>query len=122
MTIVIKRNGQIKPGVEKKLSEKWTSQCSGTLHVCPTNTFKLMVWGCIRSTYHGVGPLVFVAGNIESANTSRYWMQTYGLFLPVENNGISKTTMHRFTDLLKLKTGSEGIAFHLFFWPPQSPD
>ena len=52
-------------------------------------------------------------------------MQTYGLLLPgilLENKGISNTTMPQVTDLLKLKTGSEGTTFHHFIWSPRSPD
>ena len=49
-------------------------------------------------------------------NTSRYWIQIYGLLAPglfAENNATSKT-MPRFTDLLKLKTGSEETTLNLF--------
>ena len=58
-------------------------------------------------------------------NTSRYWNQTYGLLSPgilAEDNGTSKTTMPPFTDLLKLKTGNEGMTSKIFLRPPQSPD
>ena len=51
-------------------------------------------------------------------------MQTYGLLVPgilLENNGISNTIL-QVTDLLKLKTDSEGMTFHHFIWSPQSPD
>ena len=51
-------------------------------------------------------------------------MKTQGLSLLgilAESNGTLKTTMPRFTDVLTLKTGNEGMIFHLFFWPPHSP-
>ena len=105
--------------VWRKKTEKWTSRYLGTLHVGPKNTLKLMFLGCI--TYHGVGPLVFVA---EDTNSAKDWMQTYGLLLPgilAENSGTSKMTLPLFTDL-KPKTGNEGMTFHFLFWPPQSPD
>ena len=51
-------------------------------------------------------------------------MKTQGLLLLdilAESNGTLKTTMPRFTDVQTLKTGSEGMIFHHFFWPPHSP-
>lgn len=121
MTIVIKPDGRVK--LWRKAEEKWSVFCLGSVHVGPKTTLKLMVWGCI--TYDGVGPLVFVEGNM---NSTKYCKVLDDHFLPFvaehypdarwylqEDNA----SVHRSAQTEDWKR-SKGIPS--FFWPPQSPD
>jgi transposase len=62
MMMVIKPEGTLK--VWRKPSEVWRPECLGYVAEAPTTTLKIMVWGCL--TYHGVGTLCMVTGNMNS--------------------------------------------------------
>lgn len=121
MTIIIKPDGRVK--LWRKADEKWSVFCLGSLHVGPKTTLKLMVWGCI--TYNGVGPLVFVEGNMDSVKYCRVLNDhflpfvaercTPGRWYLQEDNA----SIHRsaYTEDWKKRQ-----RIPAFFWPPQSPD
>ena len=81
MITVIKPNGGVK--VWRKLPEKWTSQCLGTLVAGPKKTLKLMFWGCI--TYY-----VSFGVSSRNMNNAKYikvldanlWPDIYQIFCP----------------------------------------
>jgi hypothetical protein len=62
MMIIIKPDGKLK--VWRKCSEIWRSECLGYVAEAPFTNLKIMVWGCL--TYHGVGTLAMINGNMNS--------------------------------------------------------
>ena len=62
MMIIIKPDGKLK--VWRKSSEIWRSECLGCVAEAPSTNLKIMVWGCL--TYHGVGTLAIINGNMNS--------------------------------------------------------
>ena len=60
--IIIKPDGKLK--VWRKSSEIWRSECLGCVAEAPSTNLKIMVWGCL--TYHGVGTLAIINGNMNS--------------------------------------------------------
>ena len=62
MMIIIEPNGELK--VWRKSSEVWRPECLGYVTEPPSTNLKIMVWGCL--TYHGVGTLAMINGNMNS--------------------------------------------------------
>jgi transposase len=62
MMIIIEPNGELK--VWRKSSEVWRPECLGYVTESPSTNLKIMVWGCL--TYHGVGTLAMINGNMNS--------------------------------------------------------
>lgn len=122
MMVVLRGDtGRIK--VWRKVGEKWRPECLGVMKICPGQTVKIMVWGCI--SYFGIGSLAFVEG---SMNSERYievlenhlWPSVCKLFgvnrwvLQEDNATIHKS---RLTEQFKRENNIPTLR-----WPAQSPD
>jgi hypothetical protein len=62
MMIIIKPDGKLK--VWRKSSEVWRPERLGYVAEAPSTNLKIMVWECL--TYHGVGTLAMINGNMNS--------------------------------------------------------
>ena len=97
------------------------SMFTGYLHASLKNTLKMVVWGC--TICHGVGPLVFVAGNMNRAKyidvlganrwavIARYFG---GELWPFQD---SNASIHGSTENWKQRN-----EIPRFLWPPLSSD
>ena len=81
MITVIKPNGGVK--VWRKLPEKWTSQCLGTLVAGLKKTLKLMVWGCINYyVSFGVGSRNIINAKYIKVLDANLWPDNTRYFVP----------------------------------------